>query len=133
MAKKILLVEDDKMLCTIFQMFIQELGYEIVETVRSGEDAIKAMECNPNVDCIIMDIQLDGKLDGIETATILGKSIKTPIIFITGCTAPDIIQRATLPNVFGFMIKPLYKQNLGVSIEYACAKKALHNNQNTKH
>ena len=44
MAKKILIVEDDKMLCTIFQMFVQELNYELVGTVHNGADALSAVE-----------------------------------------------------------------------------------------
>ena len=122
MSKKILVVEDDKMLCTIFQMFIQELGYEIAGVVRSGEDAIKLLDVCPAVDCVLMDIQLDGDLDGISTARLLGERRNTPVIFISGTTAPEVIKSAAMRNVYGFITKPIYRQNLGVSIEYACAK-----------
>ncbi|MBQ1698823.1 MAG: response regulator [Bacteroidales bacterium] len=122
MAKKILVVEDDKMLYTIFQMFIQELGYEISGVARTGEDAIKHLQMCPDVDCILMDIQLDGDLDGISTARIIGQHRRTPIIFVSGTTAPEVVQSAAMKNVYGFITKPIYRQNLGVSIEYACAK-----------
>jgi CheY-like chemotaxis protein len=122
MAKKILIVEDDKMLCTIFQMFIQELGYEISGVARTGEDAIKHLRDSRDVDCILMDIQLDGNLDGISTARIIGQTRKTPVIFVSGTTAPEVVQSAAMHNVYGFITKPIYRQNLGVSIEYACAK-----------
>ena len=91
MAKKILIVEDDKMLCTIFQMFIQELGYEISGVARTGEDALKHIDMCPNVDCILMDIQLDGDLDGISTARLLGERRNTPVIFISGTTASEVM------------------------------------------
>ncbi len=122
MAKKILIVEDDKMLCTIFQMFIQELGYEISGVARTGEDAIDHLVQCPDVDCILMDIQLDGNLDGISTARIIGQRHRTPVIFVSGTTAPEVVQSAAMCNVYGFITKPIYRQNLGVSIEYACAK-----------
>jgi len=121
-AKKILIVEDDKMLCTIFQMFIQELNYEIVATVRTGEDAIAACDTYNDIDVILMDIHLDGDIDGVQTALEISKKHKTPIIFITGDSSPETIESATLENVYGFMTKPVYKRNLGVAIEYAFAK-----------
>ncbi|MBO4244254.1 MAG: response regulator [Bacteroidales bacterium] len=121
-AKKILIVEDDKMLCTIFQMFIQELNYEIVATVRTGEDAVAACDTYSDIDVIMMDIHLDGNIDGVETAKIIAQKHKTPIIFITGDSSPSTIEAATLQNVYGFMTKPVYKRNLGVAIEYAFAK-----------
>ncbi|MBR4441468.1 MAG: response regulator [Bacteroidales bacterium] len=121
-AKKILIVEDDKMLCTIFQMFIQELNYEIVATVRTGEDAISACETYSDIDVILMDIHLDGNIDGVETARRISQKRTTPIIFITGDSSPETIESATLENVYGFMTKPVYKRNLGVAIEYAFAK-----------
>ncbi|MCR5454321.1 MAG: response regulator [Bacteroidales bacterium] len=122
MAKKILIVEDDKMLCTIFQMFIQELGYEIAGVARTGEDAMDILFQCKDVDCILMDIQLDGNLDGISTAHLIGQKRTTPVIFVSGTTAPEVVQSAAMKNVYGFITKPIYRQNLGVSIEYACAK-----------
>ncbi len=123
MAKKILIVEDDKMLCTIFQMFVQELDYELAGTVHTGTDALNAVENDTDIDVILMDIHLDGKLSGIETATYLEKNgFEIPVVFITGDGNPDTIEEATLPNVYGFIIKPVYMRNLGIAIEFACAK-----------
>ena len=103
-------------------MFIQELNYEIVATVRTGEDAISACETYSDIDVILMDIHLDGNIDGVETARRISQKRTTPIIFITGDSSPETIESATLENVYGFMTKPVYKRNLGVAIEYAFAK-----------
>ena len=69
-----------------------------------------------------MDIQLDGDLDGISTARLIGQKRWVPVIFVSGTTAPEVVQSAAMGNVYGFITKPIYRQNLGVSIEYACAK-----------
>ena len=122
MTKKVLIVEDDKMLCTIFQMFIQELGYELIGTVHTGLDAINAVKSCRDIDIILMDIHLDGLIDGVETAKQMEGVYNIPIIFVTGDDSPSTIVNATLSNVYGFIIKPLYKRNLGITIEYACAK-----------
>jgi response regulator of citrate/malate metabolism len=130
MAKKILIVEDDKMLCTIFQMFIQELDYELAGTVHTGTDALSAVEKDNDLDVILMDIHLDGKLSGIETACYLNKNgYEIPVIFITGDDNYSLIEEATLPNVFGFIVKPVYQRNLGTAIEFACAKFAKEKNR----
>lgn len=111
------------MLCTIFQMFVQELEYELVDIVRTGADALNAVETYKDIDLILMDIHLDGDINGVETAKLLIQGNKQiPVIFITGDDNPETIAMATLSNVYGFMTKPLYKRNLGVAIEFACAK-----------
>lgn len=122
MAKKILIVEDDKMLLTIFQMFVQELGYELAGIARTGRDAINVAQNIPDLSCVLMDILLDGDLDGKETASLMMDKIDAPVIFVTGGATPEIVHDCVMPNVYGFMSKPLYKQSLGVSIEYACTK-----------
>ncbi len=121
-SKRILIVEDDKMLCTVFQMFLQELNYETVAIVRTGADAIAACKSYQDIDVVLMDIHLDGDIDGVETARRISDELKAPVLFITGDNSPETIKSATLDNVYGFMTKPVYKRNLGVAIEFACEK-----------
>lgn len=122
MAKKILIVEDDKMLLTIFQMFVQELGHEVAGIARTGLDAITVASSIPDLSCIIMDIQLDGDMNGIDTAREMAGKIDAPVIFATGICDNSIFPDAVLSNVYGIMSKPLYRQSLGMNIEYACIK-----------
>ena len=127
MAKKILIVEDDRMLLTIFQMFVQELGYEVAGATGSGEEALEVVENCPDISCVLMDIQLDGNMDGIATAREMAGRIKAPVILTSGLNDPALVKDAVMENVYGFLTKPLYRQNLGITIEYACAKYALDN------
>lgn len=124
MAKKILIVEDDKMLLTIFQMFVQELGYEIAGLARTGDEAIAAAS-EGGISCVLMDIQLDGDIDGVETARRLSQALEAPVIFVSGGMELPKVSGCVGPNVYGFLSKPLYRQSLGVSIEFACAKFAI--------
>ncbi|MCQ2250248.1 MAG: response regulator [Bacteroidales bacterium] len=125
MAKKILIVEDDKMLLTIFQMFIQELGYEVAGLARTGEEALATASSNGDISCILMDIQLDGPMDGIATARALDKQTAAPVIFVSGGVEPALVPNCVLPNVYGLLTKPLYRNSLGMMIEFACAKYAM--------
>jgi response regulator of citrate/malate metabolism len=123
-TKKILIVEDDKMLCTIFEMFIKELGHELIGFARKGDEAIKICgEVLPDI--ILMDIILEGEKDGIETAQIIADKYDIPIIYISSNIDDSTLQKATLANTYGFLVKPLYKTTLGVAIEFACSKHKL--------
>ncbi len=121
MAKKILIVEDDKMLCTIFEMFIKQLEYELVGISQSGEDALKICDTN-RPDVILMDIHLKGEMDGIETAKLISERYDIPVIFVTSDIEEETIHSATYTNTYGFLMKPIYKSSLGVSIEFAYSK-----------
>jgi len=125
MAKKVLIVEDDKMLLTIFQMFIQELGYEIAGLARTGEEALQAAEACGDISCVVMDIQLDGPMDGIATARAMDGTTSAPILLVSGGIEPSLVPDCVLPNVYGFLTKPLYRNSLGMMIEFACAKYAM--------
>ncbi|MCK5535363.1 MAG: response regulator [Bacteroidales bacterium] len=122
--KKILIVEDDRMLCTIFNMFINELGYQLMGFSSDGEDALIQIK-KEKPDVILMDIHLEGKLDGIETTKIIQKKYDIPIIFVSSDVEEQTIKNAILDNTYGFLVKPIYKDSLGVTIEFAYTKHLL--------
>ena len=121
---KILIVEDDSMLCTVFEMFLDELGYLQCGTVPSGEEALKHCEGN-TPDLILMDIHLDGEIDGIDVAKVVHEKYNIPIIYISGDSDVSTVKRAVLPNTYGFMTKPVYKNSLELNIEFALVKHKL--------
>jgi len=121
LTKRILIVEDDKMLCTIFEMFIVQLEYELVGISQTGKEALEICEVN-RPDVILMDIHLAGQLNGIETAKIISERFDIPVIFVTSDIEEETIHSATYNNTYGFLMKPIYKSSLGVTIEFAYSK-----------
>jgi response regulator of citrate/malate metabolism len=121
LAKKILIVEDDKMLCTIFEMFIKQLNYELIGISHTGKEAIELCEIN-KPDVVLMDIHLADDLNGIETTKKIHEQYDVPVIFVTSDSEEDTIKSAIYKNTYGFLIKPIYKSTLGVSIEFAYTK-----------
>ncbi|MEN8121099.1 MAG: response regulator [Bacteroidota bacterium] len=121
MKKKILIVEDDKMLCTIFEMFIMQLNYELIGISQTGKEAIEICKVN-KPDVILMDIHLEGDLNGIETSKKIQKLYDIPVIFITSDIEESTIRSAIYKNTYGFLMKPIYKSSLGVSVEFALLK-----------
>ncbi len=117
---KILLVEDDKMLCTVFDMFLKELGYEC-SVVQTGRDAIE--KCKENLPhLILMDIHLRGGMSGIDAAKEILNNYDLPVIFISSDDSKETIQETKLPNTYNFLVKPLLKNALQEAINSAYEK-----------
>lgn len=120
-AKKILIVEDDKMLSTVYRMFLKDLGHELIGIFPDGYSAIeKCKEIIPDV--VMMDIFLQGDIDGINTTKILQEKYDLPVIYVSGITDEQTIQRAVGTKSYGFLVKPVDKTELGIAIELAYVK-----------
>jgi two-component system, response regulator PdtaR len=128
-ARKILIVEDDKMLCTIFEMFLTDLGYELTGFSQTGADAISKCEENPP-DVVLMDIHLKGDVDGIDTAKKIHEAFNIPVVYVTSDIEQETILKAIYKNTYGFLMKPIYQSSLRVAIEFAFAKHIYDNSEN---
>ena len=118
---RILIVEDERLVAMSLRKQLHALGYEVVQSVSSGEAAIKAaVESQP--DLILMDIRLEGGLDGIEAATEIRKRRDLPIIYLTAFSNSDILARAKITEPFGYILKPFDERELHVVIETALFK-----------
>lgn len=113
---KILLVEDDIILSESNQFILKKLGYEVVGTAINSFQAIEFVK-KENPDIILMDVQIEGEIDGIETAKIIKNEFNVPVIFISSQSEPEVIQRAKKVNPFGYLIKPVTKNDLQVALE----------------
>lgn len=119
--KKILIVEDDSLISTIFQMFLKELGYDLIGIVEDGKKAIRLCE-KVKPDIILMDVHLDGGMDGIQTTEVIKTKFDIPVIFLSSDTEESTIQRVINIHSYGYLVKPIDKKELGISIELAFYK-----------
>ncbi|MDG6257452.1 MAG: response regulator [Methanomicrobiaceae archaeon] len=116
--KKILIVEDEAIFAMSLRQTLENLGYTVVGVAMRGTDALRiARETWP--DCIIMDIRLQGPMDGIETAEKINAVYDIPVIFLTAYSDDDTIYRAILSRSYGFLIKPINERELYTNIEIA--------------
>ena len=119
--KKILIVEDDKMLCTIFEMFIKRIGYELSGISQTADEAIKLCQID-KPDVVLMDIHLEGGINGIDAAKKIHNLFRIPVVYITSDIEESTIKDAIYKNTYGFLMKPIYQSSLRVAIEFAHAK-----------
>jgi len=113
---KILIVEDEMLIGANISLQLNELGYEVTGIVPRGEEALQHIEKNPP-DIMLLDINLKGDLDGIETAIAMQKTHDIPVIYLTANTDDTHFNRAKETKPFGFISKPFKKLDLQRTIE----------------
>lgn len=113
---RIMIVEDEKHLAMIMKVVLSDLGYNICKPVTSGEEAIKNVE-QDKPDIILMDIDLDGEMDGIKAAREIRSRHGLPIIFLTGHQDKETEERAKIVEPSGYFIKPVVYENLKLEID----------------
>jgi PAS domain S-box-containing protein len=117
---KILLVEDESIEAMDIKQTLESFGYEVPYVTSSGEDAIeKAPAILP--DLILIDIILNGKINGIQVANEIEK-LNIPVIYLTAHTEESTVQKAKLTDPYGYIIKPYEQKDLKNAIDIAIYK-----------
>ena len=130
--KKIMVVEDETIVARNLARQLTDLGYDVVATVYSGEEAVdKLLEVRP--DLVLMDIVLAGKMDGIQTAKKIAALSGTPLVYLTSYADDKTFGRARLTGPSGYILKPVEKKQLQVTIELALHKKGIELNLQKNH
>ena len=102
---KILIVEDEIIIALDLKIRLEQLGHEILSIAFNGKDAVKLTgETIP--DLVLMDIQLNGEMDGIEVAEQIHNLYNIPFIYLTGSYDNSLMERAKQTNPIGFITKP---------------------------
>src|SRR4029453_6704516 len=118
---RMLIVEDERIVAMDLQGRLNSMGYEVVGHAVSGEEAIqKAEALRP--DMILMDIMLDGELDGIQAAEIIRSRFTIPVIYLTAYADSATLERAKITEPFGYILKPFEERELHGHIEIALYK-----------
>jgi PAS domain S-box-containing protein len=124
--KQILVVEDEVITAMDIQRRLKTLGYSVPATVCSGEEAIiKVKENKP--DLVLMDINLNGKMDGIEAASQIHSFSDIPIIYLTAYSDEETLARAKITEPYAYIIKPFKDRELQINLEIAFYKYAMEN------
>ena len=115
---RILVVEDDTVVSDYLKLCLMLMGYTVVDVCCRGEDAIeKAREHQP--DLILMDIQLNGVISGLEAAQAIRKNYDIPVVYLTGFGDDTLLQSAKVTEPFGYLLKPFRENDLKNVIEIA--------------
>jgi len=115
---KVLLVDDSLLTTKIVSEFLNENGYA-TETVATGEEAVQKACSGLPIDLILMDIELAGKMNGIEAARRIIKCMEIPVVFFTANISKDIINKIKEVKAYGFVLKGMDRAALLSTVEMA--------------
>ncbi|MCT7948805.1 ATP-binding protein [Ancylothrix sp. C2] len=118
---KILIVEDESIVAMDIADKLERLGYEVSGCVDSGELAIETV-AQTQPDLVLMDIVLQGDLDGIQTADHIKNNFQIPVVYLTAYADKNTLQRAKLTEPYGYLLKPFKEAELNATIEMALSR-----------
>jgi len=119
--KHILVVEDEIITAMDIQNRMVNLGYYVPAIVCSGEEAIiKVKENKP--DLVLMDINLNGNIDGIEATSKIHSFSDIPVIYITADSDEKTLERAKITEPYAYIVKPFKNRELQINLEIAFYK-----------
>src|SRR5882724_11770423 len=113
-AARVMVVEDERIVALHLRQQLIKLGYQVLPAVASGELALRqARELHPDV--VLMDIHIEGDMDGIETAARIAAEFSTPVIYLTAHSEESTLQRARATKPYGYLLKPFAERELHVT------------------
>lgn len=118
---RILLVEDDAEIAEITARTLCSLGYDFAGTAWTAEEALRAVR-DKRPSLVLMDIGLQGPMDGIEAARRLHDDQDIPVVFLTAAHDERTLARAKTAHPLGYIVKPFEHRNLHTAIEIALAQ-----------
>jgi len=118
---KILLVEDDSIAMHHLNQALIRMGYQVTGVAQTGEEVIKRVEENLP-DIILMDINLEGKIDGISAVEKVHVEVNVPVIYLTANSDNKLFERAKLTDPYAYLVKPYEMNQLQIAIEIAIFK-----------
>ena len=113
---KILIVEDDSIISEDLAGYMEDFGYQAMPTASNAEEALKILK-NGLPDLVLLDVGLEGEIDGIQLANLIQEKYDLPFIFLTAYHDTATIERIKSTRPAGYLVKPVDERSLKTSIE----------------
>lgn len=110
-TKTVLIVEDDLILNLLYESFMEKMGFETHGELVYGKTAVD-MTKKINPDLILMDIALEGDMNGIEAMEKIREFSEVPVIFITGNSDSEHRKKAMATSNSFYLVKPVEFEDL---------------------
>lgn len=118
---RIMIVEDDRIVARDIREQLARTGHSVSGITSRGEAAVE-LALNTQPDLVLMDIRLEGDVDGIDAATQIRTKCQIPVVFLTAYADDETVRRAGKAEPFGYLLKPFEDLQLRTVIEMALYK-----------
>jgi len=117
----VLIVEDEVIVAENLSSKLEKLGYTVIGMAINGHEAVEMVLAH-RPQLVLMDIKLQGELDGIATVEKIKKHLDIPVIYLTAHSDPNTLSRAKISKPYGYVLKPFDERDLATQIELALYK-----------
>jgi DNA-binding NarL/FixJ family response regulator len=124
---KILIIEDEPVIAENISMYLNNADFTVSGIAYDDEEALHQLR-NNTPDAVILDINLDSAIDGIQIAGYINKHFQLPFLFLTSYSDKETLQRAKAVEPSGYIVKPFNGQTLLASLEIAISNFANRSN-----
>ena len=115
---KIVVVEDERVVALHLRQQLARLGYEVPAMATKGRQALQLIATH-RPDVVLMDIHIEGDLDGIDTARQIPSHLRIPVIYLTAYSEDATLERARNTKPYGYLLKPFSERELHATIQMA--------------
>lgn len=117
-ALNILVVEDEGLIAWDLKKQLTNAGYQVIGPYNNGKEALSVFGTMP-IDLVLLDIHIQGDLDGIEVAAAIRQTSQIPLVFLTAMATKEYIERAKQVQPSAYLLKPYQTHALHIAIEMA--------------
>ncbi len=118
--QRVLVADDEHLVAAWTVAALEDLGFEVVGTAGNGEQAIELCR-STTPDIALLDIRMPG-LDGLGAAESIYNELRIPVIMISAYSDPEYVSTSNRVGVFGYLLKPVTRDQLRVGIEIAWSR-----------
>ena len=121
MSKKevhILIVEDNHLIAEDLAAYMLEFGYSVAGIASNADEAMKLLR-SQQVDLMLMDVGLEGEIDGIQLALLVREKYNLPLVFLTAFHDQGTIERIKSTRPEAYLVKPVDEFSLKTTLEVA--------------
>ncbi len=122
LGKKILIVEDEPAIAIDIAYNLESFGYDIVDAVFSGEEALEILD-SKKVDLVMLDINIQGTLSGIDLAIRINNKYQIPFIYLSSQADSETVAKAAATFPASYLVKPFKEYDIAPAIQVALLKK----------
>ena len=114
----ILIVEDNLLIAHSLTIILTELGHQVIAAANNGIEALEVLE-SVKPDVVLLDINLQSGINGIQIAEEINEKYGLPFIFVTGYIDPTTVKLADKVQPAGYLPKPFSKEIIPPALESA--------------
>ena len=113
---RLMVVEDERIVGLHLEFMLKSFGYDVVANVANGEQALQTIE-ETLPDLVLMDVGIEGEIDGIDTAARIPPSHNIAVVYLTSYSDEATLERARATKPYGYLLKPFSERELRATIE----------------